>query len=216
MKAIRLISRIFVGLVFIFSGFVKGVDPLGSAYKFEDYFYAFGLEAIASWALPLAILMIAAEFIIGWALLIGVKIKPAAWGVMLFMVFFTILTLYLALEDPVEDCGCFGDAIILTNWQTFYKNLIIMVPTIIVFFGRKKIKPLFCCKVEWGIVLVGLAIIVGLSLYCLRHLPIIDFRPWKIGTSMIDENAAPPKSYVTYKNKKTGESKTFSGWNPSL
>ena len=91
MKAIRLISRIFVGLVFIFSGFVKGVDPLGSAYKFEDYFYAFGLEAIASWALPLAILMIAAEFIIGWALLIGVKIKPAAWGVMLFMVFFTIL-----------------------------------------------------------------------------------------------------------------------------
>lgn len=209
MKAIRLVSRILIGLVFIFSGFVKGVDPLGTTYKFEDYFYAFGMETWAPWAQSLAIIMIAAEFIIGWALVIGVKIKPAAWGLLLFMVFFTILTFYLALEEPVKDCGCFGDAIILSNWGTFYKNLIIMVPTLIVFFNRKKYNPLFCCKAEWVVVLAGVTLIVGIQLYSLRHLPIIDFRAWKVGSSMINENAASPKSYVTYRNKKTGEEKEF-------
>lgn len=220
MKAIRQISRILVGIVFIFSGFVKAVDPLGTAYKFEDYFIHFGMEALIPWALALSIIMIAAEFIVGWSLLVGVKIKLGALGLLIFMVYFTILTFYLALKNPVKDCGCFGDAIILTNWETFYKNLVIMVPTLIVYFGRKKYKPLFCCKAEWAVVFAGVAIVLGISYYSLRHLPIVDFRPWKVGTSMINENAAPPKSYVTYKNKETGEEKEYLStnypWNDSV
>ena len=209
MKILRIASRIIVGLVFVFSGFVKGVDPLGTAYKLSDYFFAFGMEFMDPFVLPLSIVLIATEFVIGFALLLGVRMRLASWGVMVFMVFFTILTLYLAIKNPVHDCGCFGDAIILSNWGTFYKNLVIMAFTVIIFINRKCYKPAFCAKAEWGVVGLGVIIIVGISWYCLSHLPIIDFRPWKIGSSMIEENAAPPKSFVTYKNKNTGETKEY-------
>ena len=140
MKNLRLISRVIVGLIFMFSGFVKGVDPLGSAYKYHDYFVAFHLDFLSPFVLYLGILLCVLEFMIGLALVTGVKMRLATILVTIFMVFFTILTFILALTNPVSDCGCFGDALILTNWETFFKNIIIMIFVIIIIVGRKKFK----------------------------------------------------------------------------
>lgn len=209
MKYIAFVSRIIVGAVFIFSGFVKAVDPLGSAYKFIDYFAAFNLTWLNDFAVILGVCLSAIEFLIGAALFVGLKTKPASWLALLFMAFFTPLTLYLAVKNPVSDCGCFGDAIIMTNWQTFYKNLILFALTLITFFWRKKFKPLMSCKKEWIVVLVLVLIPVGISIYGLRHLPIIDFRPWKVGSSMKIEGDTEDKYYVTYRNKETGETQEY-------
>lgn len=191
MKFIRNISRIFVGLVFVFSGFVKAVDPWGTAIKFTDYFNAFGLEFLVSWAFPLGVVMIIAEFIIGFSLITHSKVKLGALGALIFMSFFTPLTLWLALKNPVSDCGCFGDAIILTNWQTFFKNMVIIIPTILVFWQRKKFNPKFSCMMQWNIVGVG-ALFVGFIIwYSFVHLPIIDFLPFKEGTHLQDLMKAP-------------------------
>ena len=118
-------SRILLGLVFVYSGFVKIIDPLGTAYKFTDYFKAFGTEWLIDAALPLAFLMCAAEFILGISLLLNLKLRVNAWGVAVFMLIFTPVTLWLAITNKVSDCGCFGDALKLTNWETFFKNVVI-------------------------------------------------------------------------------------------
>ena len=136
MKYIRLISRLIVGMVFIFSGFVKAVDPLGSAYKFADYFTAFKLGFLEFLALPLGIFLSAFELILGLTLILGYRRKTVFQILMWFMSFFTLLTFILAIFNPVTDCGCFGDALILTNWQTFFKNVVLMVFVSILYFGR--------------------------------------------------------------------------------
>jgi len=184
MKIIAIAARIFVGAVFIYSGFVKGIDPWGSTYKFIDYFTAFNMMWMQPAAFTLAILQNAVELVIGVALVLGLRMKETAWGVLLFMSFYTPLTLILALTNPVSDCGCFGDALILTNWETFYKNLIIMVPTLVVFFYRKKYIPAYSFVGEW--IWVGMISIasVAISIHCYQHLPWIDFRPYRIGADI--------------------------------
>src|SRR5512147_2101191 len=137
MKFIINLARVFAGLVFIFSGFVKAIDPMGSAIKFEEYFMAFHTEFLVFLALPLAIVLSAFELMIGLNLLVRLRMRFTGWLLMLFMTFFLVLTFILALGNPVSDCGCFGDAVKLTNWQTFGKNVIIYIPTLIVFFNRK-------------------------------------------------------------------------------
>ena len=122
MRYIRLLSRLVVGMVFIFSGFVKAVDPLGSAYKFADYFAAFRMEFLEFLALPMGIFLSAFEMGLGISLILGYRRKAVFAVVMWFMSFFTLLTLVLALFNPVSDCGCFGDALILTNWETFSRT----------------------------------------------------------------------------------------------
>lgn len=184
MKVLRNFSRIFTGIIFIFSGFVKVIDPLGSAYKFTDYFTAMNLEFLIGGALVFAVLMSVAELIIGIALLFNLVPKLSAWGLLLFMGFFTPLTLWLAAANPVSDCGCFGDALILTNWQTFYKNLIILAFTIIVFISRKKFKPLYNNFFQWSLGIGFTIAATILSIYCLRNLPVIDFRPYHIGANI--------------------------------
>lgn len=218
MKIIRLISRILVGMVFTFSGFVKAIDPLGSAYKFSDYFEAFGMEWAESFAFVLAFVLIAAEFAIGVMLIFGVRKNIAATGALLFMIGFTPLTFILALNNPVTDCGCFGDALVLSNWQTFWKNIIILIPTIIFFAGRKKDPVKMRQSAEWMFVGVVVMTIIGFSYYNVNHLPIIDFRPYKIGASIPDgmvvpedklENVDVYETTLFYKNTESGERKEF-------
>lgn len=212
MKIIRNLSRILTGVVFIFSGFVKSIDPWGFTYKLVDYFEAFQLEWMEPTALYLAVLISAIEFLIGFALVFNSRIKLASWEILIFMVFFTPLTLYLAIKNPVNDCGCFGDASIMSNWETFYKNLVLLALTLIVFIQRKKFTPSWKIKQQKSIVAIGLIFILGLSFYCYRHLPIIDFRAWKIGNDMVTE-APKPKVYLTYKNKNTGKTKEWKSKN---
>jgi len=220
MKIVRLISRLFVGLLFMFSGFVKAIDPLGSTYKFTDYFRAFGMEWAEPIALALGFLLSAAEFIIGFGLFFNLKLKFSSWGALLFMLFFTPLTLILAIYNPVTDCGCFGDALKITNWQTFWKNIIILIPTIIVFISKNKIKSFLTPKFQLAILFVAFIGINLFSYYCYSHLPIIDFRPYKIGThipdKMIVPEGAPQDVYETifkYQNLKTKEIKEFNQTN---
>ncbi len=216
MKVLKHIARIIVGIIFIFSGFVKGIDPLGSAYKFKDYFNAMGMEWMAWSAFSLGVLLAFAEFIIGVSLLFNLKIRLFSWLALFFMVFFTGLTLWIAIANPVTDCGCFGDALVISNWETFYKNLVLIILTIIIFRERKTFKPLLSPKLNLGMGLLIVAVYVGSVYYSYNHLPIIDFRPYHVGVnipeSMSIPEDAPREVYENtfyYKNKKTGEVKEF-------
>jgi len=178
------ISRIFAGAVFMFSGFTKAVDPWGSAYKFKEYFEALGMEAFIPYALTFSIILIGVEFIVGFCLFFGLKFQLATWGALLFMLLFLPLTLWLAISNKVSDCGCFGDFIKLTNWQTFYKNVIIIVPTLVLFIFQKRGKPYCSCLKQWLLSGIGVIIIVITMWYSYAHLPLIDFLPYKIGNNI--------------------------------
>jgi hypothetical protein len=191
MKILRIISRILIGLVFIFSGVVKAIDPLGSAYKFHDYFQAFNLDFLSGLCLPLAVLLCTAEFVSGFSVLTGIRQKTGIWIVMILMVIFTPLTLILALTNPVSDCGCFGDAIHLTNWQTFLKNIVLIALAIILFADRKQIKEIFSTFTEWTLTAITIALFIIFSMYNLRYLPVIDFLPYKTGVKIAEKMVVP-------------------------
>ena len=215
MKALRNFSRIIIAPVFIFSGFVKAVDPLGSAYKFTDYFEAFGMDFLIPIALALSFILCITELVIGLSILMGVTMRFMSWALLLFMSFFTILTFISALTSPVSDCGCFGDALILTNWQTFWKNIVFMLPTLIVFYGRKRYRPIAPLGSEWGIVTIFILISVGVTIFNYRHLPVLDFRPYSIGTHIptdmvIPDDAAVDEYETTFIYGKDGEQQEFS------
>lgn len=214
MKILRLISRIIVGLIFIFSGTVKAIDPLGSAYKFHDYFLAFNLEFLDFLSLPLAILLCTTEFIAGFSVLTGLKQKTGIWLVMILMIIFTPLTLVLALTNPVSDCGCFGDAIVLTNWETFAKNIFVLAFTLILFTGRNQVRPVFRSSREWTILSSATVLFILFSIYNLIFLPVIDFLPYKTGTKIEDKmiipEGVPSDEYeTTFIYEKDGVRKEF-------
>ncbi len=194
MKVLTLIARMVTGIVFVFSGFVKGIDPLGTAYKLSDYFTAFKLGFLDDLALPLAIILCTVEFVAGLMLLTGALPRLASWMVALFMALFTPLTLVLALFNPVTDCGCFGDAIHLTNWQTFFKNMVLTLIVVFVFIRRDDTHGIM--SVRNGIKSTSACIIVFLVFICfnLSYLPVIDFRPYKPGTNLPEAMAIPQGS----------------------
>jgi uncharacterized membrane protein YphA (DoxX/SURF4 family) len=211
----RTVTRIAVGLLFIFSGYVKAIDPVGSEIKFGEYFEAFGMSALEPGALLFGILLATVELIIGLCFLSGLRMKLASLGAVAFMTFMTLLTLVLAITNAVQDCGCFGDAIKLTNWQTFYKNLIIMPFVIYAFIERRNYHQIFDNKKEWIIAILLMAASAGISIYTYRHLPFIDFMAYKAGTNipdgMIIPDDAPADVYEesTFIYEKDGKKETF-------
>lgn len=214
MKLATRISRIIVGLVFTFSGFVKGIDPMGSAYKLSDYFTALGLEFLDPVALPLAVILCLAEFAAGMMMLSGSFTEFSSWVVTLFMAVFTPLTLYLALYNPVSDCGCFGDAIHLTNWQTFIKNIILSVFIVFIFIKRKDKTTTLGKNASWLMLSVCIFFFLVFVLVNLRNLPIIDFRPYKPGTDInsamaIPQDAPADKYDIRFIYKKDDVEKEF-------
>lgn len=178
--------RIILGLVFIFSGFVKAIDPLGTTYKFQDYFEAFGgfFVHLSPLALILAIALSTLELVIGLSLLFQIKLKLISWLSFIFILIMLPLTLYIAIKNPVTDCGCFGDALIISNWATFYKNVVLFILILLIVIFHKKIHNLFLPGVEWVIILIFILCAVGLSIYSYRHLPMMDFRPYKTGVNI--------------------------------
>ena len=216
MRLVKNLCRIIVGIVFIYSGFVKGIDPLGSDYKFTDYFNAFGMGWMNATTLFFSFALSLAEFLIGTALLFNLWVSRMAWGSLLFMAFFTPLTLVSALTNPVSDCGCFGDAMILTNWQTFWKNIILFLLAIMIFVYRKEYKSSLSLMGQFSFLTLAGAGMLCLSIYCYRHLPVLDFRPYAVGKNITEgmrlpEGAKPDQYEVTlkYKNKQTGEIRSF-------
>ena len=214
MKLIRTLFRWIVGATFIFSGFVKVIDPLGYGYKIADYLEAMNLSSIEAAALPLAVIFAVLELVIGFSLFFNQLPKLGALGALLMMVFFTPLTLWLAIANPVSDCGCFGDALVITNWQTFFKNLVLLAMAILLFAQRKKFKPAYFPAVQWIIMFVVGFASLGLSIYCLKTLPIIDFRPYHIGANIaegmiIPEDAPKPVIESVFTYEKDGKQQDF-------
>ena len=218
------VCRYFSGILFVFSGFVKADDPLGSKYKFIDYFEAWGIDDIfAPTALTFGIILSTIELLVGLALLFKLFPKWSSLGALIFMIFFTPITLYLALQqnisgkELVHDCGCFGDALVLTNWQTFVKNLVILIPVVLTFIFHKRFTDLISNKKSIVILSVLTIMIVGLSVHALRHLPPIDFRPYKIGVTLLGEKCSDIQrtsnvktyQYADFKNLQTGEHQEF-------
>lgn len=211
---LNVVCRWVVGLVFLFSSFVKGVDPMGTTFKVQEYMTAWSIGGLTfEWALPFAdfmsVALICAEFLVGVLLITNAYRRLSAWMLVLMMLFFTVTTLVDAITNKVTDCGCFGDAVKLTNWQTFWKNVALDVPTVWIFFTRNmRLKRRF--ERDGLIFIFAVAAMLVFEIYNIKHEPVIDFRPWKIGNKMMDlESTEGMKSYVTYRNTKTGESEEF-------
>lgn len=184
------IARLITGLVFMFSGIVKGIDPLGFAYKITDYFHAFHLMHFDSLAVTLSFLACGAEFIIGAALVLNIAPRIFSWFLLGFMVFFTVLTFVLALTNPVTDCGCFGDAIKLTNWQTFYKNLVLLPLSILVVVRSKELGNNSISR-NFAFFVLSVGLFAFISGYSYQYLPILDFRPYSVGTYLPENMSVP-------------------------
>ncbi len=208
--SLNVVARWIVGAVFLFSSFVKGVDPLGTTYKIQEYMTAWSIGGITfEWALPLASLLsvglICAEFLIGILLIANAYRRLSAWGLAAMMLFFTATTLIDALTDKVSDCGCFGDAIKLSNWQTFWKNVALDVPTLWIVLTRNlRRKRRF--ERDGIVFIAALSAILIFSIYNIKHEPVIDFRPWKKGNTMIVEREA--MNHLMLRNTVTGEETT--------
>lgn len=214
------ICRLLVGALFIFSSFTKGVDPLGTKYKMLDYLSAYHMTWLNNLAMALAVLMILAEFIVGFCLITKMLPRLAVLGATLLMLFFTFTTLFDALYNIVPDCGCFGTAIKMSNWQTFYKNLVIDTLLIPLIMNNKLLENKLGKGVQWLIAILFALAFLGFELYNYRHLPVVDFMDWKVGKQMSASSNEETKIYLTYKNKATGEKQEFLSpnypWNDSV
>ena len=284
------ISRLLVGSLFIVSGLIKANDPIGFSYKLNDYFAAgvFNMPWLDPWALELSVLVCVAEIVLGVAVLFGARMKLASWSLLILMIFFTFLTGYTAIanwffDNPesgltnffegifgfvaredisyMKDCGCFGDAIKLKPWESFAKDIVLLVFSVIIFLKRHQTKPedlktdlinlaasgLLIAAFSLGMVnwyfpmafaLVSFGVLLGIknmmksdvrdwimsaaaavlstwfSLYCIMHLPVKDFRPYKIGNNISELKECPPDApQDVYKDtwyyKVNGEVKTY-------
>ena len=214
------VCQLLVGLLFIFSSFMKGIDPLGTKYKMMDYFAVYGIEWLNNLSLVLAIVMIAAEFIVGFCLTVNMLPRLATLGATLLMLFFTATTFLDAMFNLVADCGCFGEAIKMSNWQTFYKNLVIDSVLIPLIFNNKVLtNKRFGLFVQWGVSIVAVCVCGLFQLYNYYFLPAVDLLKWKVGAEL-NQTVGETKIYLTYKNNATGETNEYLSpnypWNDSV
>lgn len=214
-KVVAEISRLLIGVVFIFSGIVKAVDPVGGAIKIGDYLMAFGFTWLSSFDLLLTFCLSAAEFTLGVCMLLGVYRRYSSFFVLVFMLFMTPLTLYLALFNPVSDCGCFGDAIVLTNWETFLKNIVLLAAAVVAFIYNRYLCNFYTFKAYWFVTLFAYLSCIGFNYSNYSHLPIIDFRPFKVGANIpalvsIPDNAPADEYAYYFTYEKNGVKKEFS------
>ncbi len=191
MKLIIQIIRVFVGVLFIFSGLIKANDPMGLSYKMQEFFEIWGMHFLNDYTLVMSILMIGFEIIAGVALLVGWQIRLFSWLLFLLIVFFTFLTGYAVLSGKIKECGCFGDCIKLTADQSFYKDLVLLALSSILLWKKEMIKPIFK-ESNSRMVLIGTVVFsFGIQFYVLAYLPIVDCLPYKKGVS-IPENMKIP------------------------
>ncbi|MEG1574072.1 MAG: DoxX family protein [Bacteroidales bacterium] len=220
-KSLTIILRIVVGVTFIFSGFVKGIDPIGTAIKLQEYFIGFGIDIlsplsvlgrdfVSTITLTLSVVLAALEFIIGANILFGIYRKVTSWILSLFMIVMTPLTLYLAFVNPVHDCGCFGEALVISNWVTFYKNLVLMITALFLFKYNNNYNGIYARPIRWIPLIYSIIFITSISVFSLLHQPFLDFRPYKNGTdikAMLATDKVQPEYLFIY--EKGGVKKEF-------
>jgi uncharacterized membrane protein YphA (DoxX/SURF4 family) len=217
------ISRIAVGGLFIFSGFIKANDPLGFSYKLQEYFEVFkadsGLgifESFAHIALPLAILLCVSEMALGFMLLVGYKRDLTLWLLFTQIAFFTFLTFYSACYNKVTTCGCFGDFLVLKPWTSFWKDIALLILIALLISGKESIDNLFSEMITMSLTAIAIILSFAFPIYAYRNLPPLDFRAYKIGDNIktnmqagADYKPAEYESGFIYENLKTGEQKHF-------
>ncbi|MBX2911203.1 MAG: DoxX family protein [Cyclobacteriaceae bacterium] len=209
-KYIDLFSRVFVGGLFIFSGLIKLNDPVGTQIKLEEYFEVFSADfgsffhVFVPWALEIGMLLIVLELALGFAVLLYYKMNTTMWAMLALMVFFTFLTFYSAYFNKVTDCGCFGDAIKLTPWESFYKDVVLMVFVLHLFWYRKSYRAVL--RTREGHAVMGVVVLTGfiLGIYAVRHLPFIDFRPYKVGNVVPGQMVPEEQPVIEYLFEKDG------------
>ncbi len=215
MKYIVKLVRLFVGVLFVISGFVKLVDPKGTSYKLYDYFAqdVLNLPFLQDHVLPLAFVFVVAEVVLGVFLILGLYKKFTLSSLFGLIVFFSFLTFYSAFFDKVKDCGCFGDAIKLKPWESFYKDLVLLIAIILLIVNNKYIKPLFSFRINLSVAFILTLISIGIAYWGIERLPIIDFRPYAIGEDLKEniKDVKEPIIQVNYvlKNEVTNETRVI-------
>lgn len=216
LHAVGSVARTLLALTFLYSGFVKAVDPLGTTYKIEDYLKAFGgfFDQLMPLAGAVAVALIAVEFTLGFCMLLNVRTSWTSWLSLAFYAVMLPLTLYIALANPVSDCGCFGDALVLSNRATFWKNVVLTSLVVVLLCTKRYIPQTFVWPAELTMAAVGLIIVGSLMLYSRTHLPMIDFRPYKVGNNIpelmeIPEGAAHDEYAFSFIYEKDGVQEEF-------
>lgn len=200
------IARVLVGVLFIFSGFIKLNDPLGFSYKLQEYFSesVLNIEFLIPYALVIAIVLVIFELVLGIMLLIGYLPKFTVWSLLLMIIFFTFLTFYSAYFNKVTDCGCFGDAIPLTPWQSFIKDVILLLLIVFLFINRQYITPVLAPASHRWIIFLAFMLSFVFCYYVLMHLPVFDFRAYKVGNNIREQMEVPadaPRAVYEYRWK---------------
>jgi uncharacterized membrane protein YphA (DoxX/SURF4 family) len=214
-KIVDQFLRFFVGILFIFSGLIKVNDPIGTSIKLKEYFEVFAsdfasfFEFFVPHTLFLSVVFVVLEVILGIALILNYRMKFTAWLFLLLIIFFTFLTFYSATFNKVTDCGCFGDAIPLDPWESFAKDVVLLIMVLIIFIRRDKFKPFL--KTRNGDIVMGFALAVNLflAIYAINHLPYIDFRPYKVGNNIPDLMQASEPYRYKYIMEKDGKTYEF-------
>ncbi len=210
------VARSLLAIVFLFSGFVKAIDPLGTTYKIEDYLKAFGgfFTELMPLAEAAAVCLIGVEIVLGLCMLLNVRTSVTCWLTLAFYVVMLPLTLYIALENPVSDCGCFGDALVISNWATFLKNVVLTALAVTLVCTRQYIPQTLVWWGELAVLALALALAGGLMGYSRTHLPMIDFRPYKVGNNIVElmevpEGAEPDQYETTFIYERDGVEREF-------
>lgn len=210
------ISRLLVSLTFIVSGFVKAIDPLGTQYKLQDYAAAVGIDSLPDWlTLGGAVALAAVEFYLGMLLLFAIRKRFTPWAILTFLGIMTVVTVWIYIANPVSDCGCFGDAIVLTNGETLLKNIILLALAAVVVWKSDAMPQLVSRSNRWIVRNYTVLFVLGLSVYSLYFIPPMDFRPYHVGANIregmeIPEDAEQPEFETTFIMEKNGEQKEFS------
>lgn len=209
-------SRLFVGILFIISGLIKLNDPIGFSYKLDEYFSEpiFNMPYFVPYTLAIALFLVILEVVLGVFLLIGYRSKETIYSLLIVVILFSFLTFYSAFFDVVKDCGCFGDALHLTPWQSFSKDIVLLFFILILFFNRKLIRPLFSNGIQNAIAMTSIVLCALMGYWVINHLPFVDFRPYKVGTNitsemMIPDNASKSVVEMIFVYKVNGVDKEF-------
>lgn len=212
-RVLTVLMRLTIGGVFVFSGFTKGVDPWGTCYKVTDYLTAMGLEQWTDTALLIAVALAALEFMLGIAIVVGAYRRSAPWIALLMLLVLTPLTLWLAVTGAVSDCGCFGDALHLSNWATFGKNVMLLLGVIYLLAFNLSVPGIYGPAVQWMVMAVSFALVMAVAYYGYFKQPLIDYRPYPIGSRLVNatvEDSDEGEDEFTFIYRKDGVEHEFS------